>query len=61
MGVVEAVPEPRVNVNIGIGAIKFELPGCARWSSIEPLNQMLEAFLGAIEALLGVAELVIMA
>lgn len=61
MGTTEAVPEPRVDLDMGIRAVELESLGCARWSGIKFLNQMLKALLGAMKALLGVAKVLIRA
>lgn len=54
--IARAVPKYRVDPDLGAGAVEPESPDCARWLSIEPLNQVLETLLGAVEALLKIAE-----
>lgn len=48
--------ELRVDSNVSIRAVEPDLPNCVRWSSMEPLNPVLQTLLGAIKALMGVAE-----
>lgn len=51
--------EPEVDSDIEFRARKLESPSCTRWLGVEPLNQVLKSLLGAVESLMGVAELLI--
>lgn len=51
MRVVRAVAKTRVDANVATGVMEPELPGYTRWSGMKPVNQVLEALLGAAEAL----------
>lgn len=45
MGVTRAALEPRLDLDMRIRALKLELPGYAKWSSVKPLDQVFEALL----------------
>lgn len=50
------VLEPRVDLEVGTGAIESDSPGYIRQSSVQPLDWAQEALIGAAKTLLGAAK-----
>lgn len=61
MGTTGAVSDPKVDRDMEARTIEPESPGCIRWYGIKPLNWVLEALPKVMQALLGVAKLLIRA